>query len=240
MVTQTTAFYDKIDAARGKDVVATVAAVAAFVRASHPEARTLLEVGCGTGAALAAFVSGDFSGRGIEADLKLVALARSRVPELWVDPADPTAFDLGERFDVVVSLFGAPAYARVPARLDATLARIAAHLAPGGIAIVEPSVSFAHFRPGIVDGVFVDEPNLKIARASVSKQMGKIGILDYHYLVASLTGVERHFERHEIGLFGEPEYARAFADAGLSFARADISQTAPGRVFYVGRALATA
>ncbi len=234
MFTHSTAFYDKLYAARGKDYVAEATAITALIRERVPSAKTFLDVGCGTGSHLAAFAALGFDVRGIDADLKMVALARSRVPHLTVDPADMTDFDIGSRFDVVVSLFGSTGYARVRARLDATIARIAAHLAPGGIALVERFLSFEEYRPGSVDSIFVDEPDLKIARMSVSKQMGKIAILDFHYLVASLTGVERYFERHEIGLFGDAAYASAFEKAGLSFECVDVPHIAPDRSLYLG------
>jgi len=166
---------------------------------------------------------------------KMVALARSRVPEVPIEPADMTVMALGERFDAIVSLFGTTAYARVPARLDATVARLAAHLEPGGILVVEAFLSPADFRAGHVDGVFVDEPGLKIARMSVSKQLGTIGTLDFHYLVASLTSVERYFERHEVGLFSAATYQSAFGKAGLTFAPAAVPEIAFERPLYVGR-----
>ena len=233
MIAQTTAFYDTIDTAAGIDRVASAAAVAAFVRDEMPRAHTMLEIGCGTGAHLATFAERGFVARGIEGDLKGVALARSRTPEIVVDPADLTTFDLGERFDAIVSLGGSTAFARLPARLDAMLARVAAHVEPTGIVLIEPyAIAAAAYRPGTLESIFVDEPDLKIARMCLSKQMGKIGILDFHYLVASLRGVERFFERHEIGLFTDAIYETAFANANLTFARVAL---AAGRGAYVGR-----
>ncbi len=232
MITQTTAFYDTIDAASGVDRAASAATVAAFLRAEVPGARSLLEIGCGTGAHLATFATAGFTARGIEADLTRVALARSRTPEIVVDPADLTTFELGERYDAIVSLGGSSAFARLPARLDAMLAHIATHLEPTGIVVIEPyAIAPSAYRPGTLESVFVNEPDLKIARMCLSKQMGKIGILDYHYLVASLKGVERFFERHEIGLFSDAIYETAFAGANLRFNRISIGA---GRDAYVG------
>ena len=65
--------------------------------------------------------------------------------------------------------------------------------------------------------MFVDEPELKLARMSVSKQIGTIAIIDFHYMIATRKGgVEREFERHEIGLFEPAEYHAAFTRAGLT------------------------
>jgi SAM-dependent methyltransferase len=234
MFTQTAAFYDAIYAARGKAYAAEANALAAWIRTVAPEARTLLDVGCGTGGHLAEFERLGFEVTGIDADLKMVALARARCPEAWIEPADMTSFDLGKRFDVVVSLFGTTAYARLPNHLDETIARCATHLEPGGVLVVEPFLNASEFRPGFVDAVFVDEPNRKIARMSVSKQMGKIAILDFHYLVATLQGVERLFERHEVGLFDEAAYRSAFAAAGLALERLAFLASF-GRPLYAGR-----
>jgi len=234
MFTQTAAFYDAIYAARGKDYAGEAESLAGWIRDAMPDATRLLDVGCGTGAHLAEFARLGFSVRGIDADVKMVALARSRLPEVEVEFADMTTFALGERFDAVVSLFGTTAYARIPKHLDAAIARMAEHLAPGGALIVEPFLDATEYRPGVIDAVFVDQPALKIARMSLSKQMGKIGIIDFHYLVTTLQGVERLFERHEVGLFGEATYRAAFTAAGLTFEPLAL-RASFGRRMYAGR-----
>jgi SAM-dependent methyltransferase len=234
MFTQTAAFYDAIYAARGKDYAGEAESLAGWIRDAVPGATRLLDVGCGTGAHLAEFARLGFAVRGIDADVKMVALARSRLPEVEVEFADMTTFVLGERFDVVASLFGTTAYARIPKHLDEAIARMAEHLAPGGALVVEPFLDATEYRPGVIDAVFVDEPALKIARMSLSKQMGKIGIIDFHYLVTTLQGVERLFERHEVGLFGEESYRTAFAAAGLTFEPLEL-RASFGRRIYAGR-----
>ncbi len=239
MFAQTSIFYDAIYRARGKSYVDEASALATLIRERDPHARTLLDVGCGTGAHLAAFEALGFTCRGVDADAKMVALARARCPEMEIDFADMVTFDLHARFDVVVALFGTTAYARIPARLTETIARLAAHLLPGGVLIVEPFRDRSTYVPGHVDAVFVDEPDLKIARMSLSKQMGAIAILDFNYLVATKTGVERYFERHELGLFDATLYREAFEAAGLTFAIADIPASAFGRNLYLGRPAGT-
>lgn len=233
MVLQSAEFYDKIFAARGGSYDRDAARVADVIRAARPTATTLLAVGCASGGQLAALERAGFACSGIEADLKLAAIARSRLPEMAIEPADTTDFALGRTFDAVVSLAGASAATRTVARLDSTLAAMTAHLAPGGTIVVEPFALFTAYRPGTLDSVYVDEPGLKIARMSLSKQTGKIGILDYHFLIASLQGVERYFERHEVGLFSEAIYRDGFEKAGL-----DMHVVAPsdaGGELYLGR-----
>ena len=233
MFTQSAAFYDAVYAARGKDYRAESDSLAKRIRSLRPDAVTLLDVGCGTGAHLAEFERLGFACRGVDADLKMVALARSRCAE-QIEPADMETLDLGERFDVVTCLFSVSGYARTPERLRKTVARLAAHLSDRGVLLVEPFLSFDEYRAGHIDAVFVDEPALKIARMSVSRQLGRIALLDFNYLVATPTGVERLFERHELGLFGEADYELAFAEAGLLFDAPHETGLGFGRRLYIG------
>lgn len=230
MLTQS--LHDKIYAARGKSYEREAAAIAAIARERAPRAATLLEIGCATGGHLAAFERLGFVCAGVEADLKLAAIARSRLAETRIEPVDLAAFAFDETFDVVVSLGGASSRVRTAARLAETIARMAAHLATGGTLVVEPYLFFGAYRPGTLDSVFVDEPDTRIARMSLSKQTGKIGIVDRHYLVATLQGVERYFERDEHGLFTEALYREAFEAAGLAFT---MQPAADGTTRYVAR-----
>ena len=234
MFTQSAAFYDAVYAARGKDYRAESDSLAERIRTMRPDAATLLDVGCGTGAHLAEFERLGFVCRGVDADLKMVALARSRCPDIDIAPGNMETLDLGERFDVVTCLFAVSAYARTPERLRATVARLAAHLNERGVLLVEPFLSFEEYRAGHIDAVFVDEPALKIARMGVSRQLGRIALLDFNYLVATPIGVERLFERHEIGLFSEADYRLAFTEAGLRFERPAESGLAFDRSLYIG------
>ena len=239
MFAQSAAFYDAVYAARGKDYRAESEWLTKRIRSLRPDAVTLLDVGCGTGAHLAEFERLGFACRGVDADLKMVALARSRCSDIRIEPGDMETLALGERFDVVTCLFAVSAYARTLERLRATLVRLAAHLDERGVLLVEPFLSFDEYRAGHIDAVFVDEPALKLARMSVSRQLGRIALLDFHYLVATPTGVERLFERHEVGLFSEADYRRAFEEAGLRFDRPTESALGCDRSLYVGTTVET-
>ncbi len=50
---------------------------------------------------------------------------------------------------------------------------------------------------------------------NVSRQDGHLSILDFHYLVATVEGVQHYEEVHEIGLFTRDEMMKAFNAAGL-------------------------
>lgn len=226
MFTKSAAFYDAIYGAIGKDYAAEAARVLELARATGVEPGSVLDAGCGTGRHLEAFAALGLVIRGFDLDPNLVAIARSRLPEADIDVHDLVTADLGGTFDLVVCLFGAIAYSRVPARLDQAIATLRRHVAPGGVLLVEGFIPFTDFVPGTLSATFIDEPELKLARMSQSAQVGHIGILDFHYMVGTRKGIERMMERHELGLFGPADFAKAFAGAGLAMQHVPPERTA--------------
>ncbi|MGP6159471.1 MAG: class I SAM-dependent methyltransferase [Vulcanimicrobiaceae bacterium] len=235
MFTKTAAFYDTLYAALGKDYAREADALTARIRERRPQAATLLDVACGTGAHLEHFVRHGFACRGLDADLQMVTIARSRLPEMQIEPGDMLDFRLPERYDVVTTLFGSVAYTRTRDHLERAVASMAAHLSPTGLLFIEPFVSREDYVAGNLSAVYVDQPDLKMARMNVSRRIKNLALLDFHYLIATKReGVERYFERHELGLFTETDYRDAFAAAGLAFEKLDEPPIAFGRGLYLG------
>ena len=58
------------------------------------------------------------------------------------------SFDLGRRFDAVTCLFSSIGYLLTPEDLEQGIARMAAHVAPGGVLVVEPWFTPDAWRPG--------------------------------------------------------------------------------------------
>jgi hypothetical protein len=125
------------------------------------------------------------------------------------------SLDLGRQFDVVVCLFSSIGYARTLPRLRQATATMARHLHPGGVLLVEPWLTPDTWVVGHPAALFVDRPDLKVARMSVSAIEDGMSVLDFHYLVATPAGVEHFTERHELGLFRHEDYIAAFTAAGL-------------------------
>jgi hypothetical protein len=122
---------------------------------------------------------------------------------------------------------------RTPDRLFAAVACMARHLLPGGVLVVEPWIEPEKFIGGTPHALFVDQPDLKLARVNVSYVIdGTISVLDFHYLVATPAGVEYFTERHELGLFPPRLYAEAFAAAGLQTTHDPVGLD--GRGLYIG------
>ena len=107
-----------------------------------------------------------------------------------------TAFSLGRRFDVVTCLFSSIGYVGTVERLGDAIAAMAAHLDPGGVLIVEPWLTpdaWVADRPHLLS---VDEPDLKIARMTISGREGRLAIMNFEYL-------DRHPGRDR-GVLGAP------------------------------------
>ena len=215
-----------------KDFGAEAERVHELVQARRPGARTLLDVGCGTGAHLE-HLARQYEVAGVDLDPAMLAVARERLPGVELREADMANFDLAREFDAVVCLFSSIAYARTRDRLDAAVAAMAGHLAPGGVLILEPWVLPEEWDPDRrLHAVFVDEPDLKVARMSLAPPLGREQVLEFHYLVAAPAAVEHWVEHHEIGMFEDGEYRAAFERAGLEVERDGVGLM--GRGLYIG------
>ena len=186
-----------------------------LIRERRPNARSLLDVACGTGKHLAELGDSYPDVAGLDLDEGLLAVARERLPNVPFHQGDMTSFDLGRRFDAVTCLFSAIGYAGTEEKLRAAIAAMARHLEPGGVLIVEPWLEPEDWKPGHLHLLTVDEPDVKIARASIADVDGVVSIVDFHYLVVTRAGVEHFTERHEVTLFTEAQYTAAFKAAGL-------------------------
>src|SRR3954463_15826813 len=114
-----------------------------MIREAHPGARTVLDVACGTGAHARALIDAGFRVDGVDLEPIFVEIAAAKCPEGSFVVADMTDLELPGRYDVVTCLFSAIGYVRTDGALQSTIHRMAAHLNPGGVLIVDP-----WFEPG--------------------------------------------------------------------------------------------
>ena len=221
------AVYGKKDYAREADLLKRLIA-----EHKHSDGNTLLDVACGTGSHVP-YLRDDFAYEGLDLDPEMLALAQRRFPDIAFHQGDMVNFALGRRFDVVTCLFSSIAYTRTEPRLREAISNLAAHLLPGGVLLVGAFFTPQQWIPGHPHAMFVDQPDLKLARLNVSGlEDGNVAILDFHYLVATPDGVEHFTERHELGLFTEEEYQAAFRQAGLEVSYQ--SEWIEGRGMYIG------
>jgi len=208
-------WYDKIYSF--KDYAAEAAMLRSLIEENRPGAHRLMDVACGTGEHLR-HLREHFDVEGLDASLPMLEIARRKLPGVPLHQADMRTFDLGRVFDGAICMFGAAGHLRDEDELLAAVRQIARHLEPGGVLIVEPWLTPEVFVPGRVSGLFVDEPELKIARISVGQREGRVGILELHHLIATPAGVEHFVERLEMTLFPHEAYRSALTAAGMSVA----------------------
>jgi ubiquinone/menaquinone biosynthesis C-methylase UbiE len=213
MFTKSAAFYDAIYS--WKDYAVESVRVRELVEehARRP-VKFLLDVACGTGAHLA-HLKEHYGVEGLDLDPQMLAIAREHYPKITFHEADMADFDLGREYDAVVCLFGSIGYVKSWERLRQTAHTFARHLRPGGVAVVEPWLTPETYKGHGVHSLFVNEPDLRIARMNVGQTEGSVSILDFHYLVGTSEGVNYFTERHELGLFTHKQYRSALESAGF-------------------------
>lgn len=211
-------WYDRIWGSR-RDYGADTRVLTDVITRHRPQAERLLDVACGTGGHLR-HLSRHYHCTGVDVSARLLEVAaRELGPEVDLHEADMRTLDLGRRFDVVTCLWGSIAYVEDRRALHEVAARLAQHLADGGLAIIEPWLTPETFEdPGRVT-VTVDEDEQPVITVvgSVSRD-GRRAHLRRLYVAATpgeLATVEEH---HDLGLFTPGEYLEAFAAAGLEVA----------------------
>lgn len=198
----------------------------------RPGAR-LLDVGSGTAEHLV-HLAPHYEVVGLDASIEMLRVARSKLPGVRFYRGRMETFDLGRRFDIITCLFSGIGYVRTLGALRATVRRMSAHLAQGGLLVVEPWLEPSAFESGHSHLLTVDEPDLKIARLSFGSREGRTSVIEMRYLVSDPHGIRSFHERHEMGLFTRSQMIRAFEAAGL---RAEHrSSGLSGRGIYLARA----
>ena len=231
MFTKSAPLYDRLY--HFVDYEEAVRRVRAHLHAAHPDARTLLDVGCGTGRHLE-YLARDYEVTGLDLNPELLEAARARCPGIPLHEGNMIDFDLSSRFDVITCLFSSIAYVRTLDNLRRTLAGFARHLRPGGVVLIEPWFTPETYWTDTVTTNVAESPEMKIVWMYSSTRQDRLAILDIHYLVGQATGVDHFTERHELGLFTHEEYLAEMQAAGLDPSHDPVGLFRRG--LYIGRA----
>lgn len=217
-----------------KDYPVETAQLAGLIRAAHPAAHRILDVACGTaehGRLLTERYG--FAVDGLDLDPAFVRIARRKLPAATVYEADMSAFELPGRYDVILCLFSSIGYLKTLDKVRRALERFRAHLADGGIVIVEPWLVPGALTPGRVMVNTAEGEGVTVCRMSWMEIKGRLSRIHFEYMIGRPTGIERAGEVHELGLFTVDEMQDSFREAGLA-ATYD-PQGPSGRGLYVAR-----
>jgi SAM-dependent methyltransferase len=216
-----------------KDYRAEADLLANVIREATPDARTILDVACGTGEHARWLTALGFQVDGVDLEPTFLEIARRKCPQCTFTLGDMATFTTPRRYDVVLNMFSAIGYAMTVRELDRVVANMAAALEPEGLLIVDP-----WFEPGQLTHQWTsmataETESLKVCRVSRTMIEGTISNLEFSYLVGEPTGIRHFTEKHALGLFTQAEMETAFAHAGLGVHR--LPEALRTRGLYVGR-----
>jgi SAM-dependent methyltransferase len=199
-----------------KDYETEAAALVDLIRGRNPGATSLLDVACGTGKHLELLRAAFSDIAGVDAEPGMLEVARSRLPDVPLTQADMRTFDLGRTFDAVTCLFSSVGYLTDVDELSAAIKRMAAHLAPGGILVIDGWIRPDSWWPGInVQALAQDDGRTAAARVVRSWRIDDRTHLDMRYLMATEAGFDDAKEMHVLTLFADEDYRQAFRSVGL-------------------------
>ncbi|GAB2898085.1 class I SAM-dependent methyltransferase [Streptomyces mayteni] len=213
-------YHDFYRERNGKSYAAEARHVARLVRERRPGAASLLDVACGTGSHLETLVEEFERVAGLELSEAMLDVARPLLPGVPLHQGDMRDFDLGRRFDAVVCMHSSIGYVGDESALRRTLARLAAHLEPGGVLVIEPWWSPGTFLDRHVAGDVLTVGGQTISRVSHTVRTGDRTRMEVHWVVADPEHGPRHtVEAHVLTLFEPAEYLAAFEAAGCTVER---------------------
>ena len=205
-----------------KDYRGEAGCIAGLIRAHRPGARSLLNLGCGSGRH-----DGHLAGQGFElcgVDLSEDMIARAKAAaagsSLEYRVGDVRTVRLGRTFDAVISLFHVMSYQLSHEDLRAAFETARIHLADGGIFIFD-----CWYGPGVLTdppAVRVlerEDEALKILRISrpTHHSMENLVEVAFHVLVKEKATLrtEEFEERHRMRYFFLPELRQTLLEMGL-------------------------
>jgi SAM-dependent methyltransferase len=210
-------YYDAIRAARGRDAAADVDRLFALAGQHGRAPTSVLDVACGTGLHLAEFARRLDDVVGVDLSPQMLEVAHDRTPEVRLEQGDFRTFELGRAFDLVTCLSSSIGHVADLEELREAVARMAAHVAPGGLLAVETwltpeQVDLSRTKDAAVAETETD----RVAWVSSAWLDDDALVVEFGWLVADDDGCHADIERHRMPLFTEDQYVEAVRDAGLT------------------------
>lgn len=223
---------------KDKNYAAEAEYVSNLIRKFHLEAKTILELGSGTGIHAGLLAKKDFQVHGIERSQEMLAralaLTKKTRPEhgsLNFSLGDIRDIRLQKKFDVVISLFHVISYQTSNDDVTAAFATARHHLKPGGIFIFDvwygPAVLTQ--RPDVRIKRMADE-KIEVTRLAEPVLHPNENLVDVNYHVFIRHGetgtVSELKETHIMRYFFQPEIEFWANTAGFTIQNAEEWQTA--------------
>ena len=143
-------------------------------------------------------------------------LAEMKLPSVRIHAADMRELRLDRKFDAVSCMFGPIGYMSDERQLCAAIRRMAAHLVPGGVLVLDPWWFPETFIDGYVMAEVARDEGRSVARVSHSVRTGSSMCITAKYLVGEPMGIREFCTEDTLWLFREGQYADAFRKAGLT------------------------
>lgn len=206
---------------RDKDYAGEAAYVVGLIQKHLPQAKTILDLGCGTGRHDHLLAQMGFEVTGIDRSTEMLAEAASQPSSLTFHQGDLRTVRLSATFDVVISLFHVMSYQTTNEELAAAFATARAHLKPGGLFIFDcwygPAVLTD--RPAVRVKRLEDEA-ISVTRIAEPIMHANDNLVEVNYQVLirdkGTGGVEELREAHPMRYLFRPEVAQFLCDAGMS------------------------
>lgn len=203
---------------RDKDYAGESEYVAAHIREQVPQAKRILELGCGTGAHAEHLARMGYTVHGVDISEAMLTRAEARKAALPPEVAARLSFGLGDArtvrtgktYDVVISLFHVMSYQTTNADLEAAFETAAVHMQPGGLFLFDfwygPAVLTQ--KPEVRVKRLEDE-EIKVTRIAEPVMHVNENVVDVNYTVfievKASTTVEQVREKHRMRYLFLPE-----------------------------------
>jgi N-dimethyltransferase len=209
-------FFDVVLQSRGKSYEVEAQTLHDIVRSKRADARSLLDVACGTAGHLQTFAQIFDHVEGIDSSAAMLEVAKQKTPNILLHHSDMRTFALGRSFDAVICMGNAVACMSTVEELDSAIARMASHLVPGGVLIVEPWFFPENFLDGHVGGHTAVEDGRVISRVTRSTRELDKTRHEVRFVVADSLGIWEFTEVLMISLFSHEQYCAAFERAACT------------------------
>ena len=107
-----------------------------LIAQNKPNAKTILELACGTGAVLA-HLAEEYEVSGLDLSPKMLSVARKKLPDVRFFHKNMVTFEIGEKFDVILCVFDSINHVLSFADWKEIFRRVEAHLVENGLFIFD-------------------------------------------------------------------------------------------------------